>query len=43
MERAVKVMKGLEHFSCGERLRVLGLFVLEQRRLWGGVPRIIEW
>ena len=42
-KRVMKMLKGLEHLSYEERLRELGLFSFEKRRLQGDLTVVFQY
>jgi len=41
-QRAMKILRGLKHLYCEERLRELGLFSVE-KRLWGDLTAAFQF
>ena len=41
--RAIQIIQGMEHLSYMDRLRELGLFILEKRRLWGELRAAFQY
>ncbi|GAB0190564.1 hypothetical protein GRJ2_001521700 [Grus japonensis] len=41
--RAMKMIRGLDHLSYEDKLRELGWFILEKRRLWGDLSAAFQY
>ena len=41
--RAMKMIRGLEHLSCEDRMRVMDFIGLEKRRLWGVLTAAFQY
>ena len=37
------MIQGMEHLLCEDKLRELGLFSLEKRRLWGDLRAALQY
>lgn len=42
-EEAMKLIRGLEHVSCEDRLRELGVFSLEKKGPWGHLRAAFQY
>ena len=42
-EEGTKMIQGVEHLNCKDRLRELGLFSLEKRRLWENIIATFQY
>jgi len=41
--KATEMIRGMEHLFYDDRLRELGMFSLEKRRLWGGLTVVFQY